>query len=81
MLGRAGGEAGDDEADVEAERGRLDAGTGTGDRVFQDLRPGSGSRHSRAAPASRAARTAGADIVGGVIDERSSTALPGRPKM
>ena len=62
VLGRTGGEAGDDVADVEAEGGGRDAGTGA-----PRLRPGLGPIHRLGIATQHGRlreRTAGADIVG-----------------
>lgn len=73
-----GGVAGNEEADVEAERGGFDAGTGV-----PCLRPGLAqiARFGIAAPDRRPRdRAARADVIGWISTARLSAALPSRPK-
>src|SRR5262245_5353173 len=77
-LGRTGGEAGDDAADVEAEGGGLDAGTGA-----PRLRPGLGPIHRLGIATQHGRlreRTAGADIVGDDLDGTIERAVAGKPE-
>src|SRR5215813_12410472 len=77
-LGRTGGEAGDDVADVEAEGGGLDAGTGA-----PRLRPGLGPIHCLGIATQHGRlreRTAGADIVGDDLDGTIERAVAGKPE-
>ena len=79
VLGRTGGEAGDDVADVEAEGGGLDAGTGAPPR----LRPGLGPIHRLGIAAQHGRlreHTAGADIVGDDLDGTIERAVAGKPE-
>ena len=78
MLDRTGGEAGDDVADVEAEGGSLDAGTGA-----PRLRPGLGPIHRLGIATQHGRlreRTAGADIVGDDLDSTIERAVAGKPE-
>lgn len=79
VLGRATVEIGDDEADIEAHRGCLDAGADAtlklpGLRLVVGL--GIAAQHRLALE--RAARV---DVVGALVDEPPENRVAGRPKM
>ena len=76
VLGRAGNEAGNDEADVEAERGGLDAGTDAprrGPGLGLILRFGIAAQDRR-----RGERATGADVIGGDVDGTVEYSITGQ---
>jgi len=77
MLRRAGFEAGDDEADVEPPRRRLDAAAGAARRLPR-LRPVTGLGEAAQAGLFLQ-RPAGADVVGSLVDETVCEALQRQP--